>query len=343
MKKPAQRIAILTAVGLMFAWMVAISGCSMPAAFSATSTPLPTQTPIASPTPEPKPLGDPQNPILLGAAVTGYDESLSQLAALLSEKTGYTVSAKSYPDLTALTAEMQSGVIQIAWLPPLPYLYAHEQGYANILVISNHFGVFNYGAQFLVNADSGFTLFYDPVSGANTAEAGSALQQLAGKKPCWINPASPSGYAVPAGMLKKLNIPFTTGAFLQDHSAVIRALYVKNICDFGVTFAISGDPRTSTAVSDLRDVLFRVPILYRTDPVIPNDGIAILPELPEDMRLKLMVAFLEIIKTPEGRTLVSTAFQYDVQDFMAVEHQVYAPLEELIKTGILDLQDTLQP
>ena len=344
MKKTAQWVHILIAEGMMLGLiLLSISGCSLPASFSATSTPLPTQTPIATPTLEPKPLGDPQNPIILGAAVSTDNEALSQLASLLAQKTGYAVSAKSYPGLSGLISEMQAGVVQVAWLPPLPYVYAHGQGFANILVISNHFGVFNYGAQFLANADSGFTAYFNAVNGVNTAEAGTALQQLAGKKPCWVNPTSPSGYAVPAGLLQKLNIPVQSGAFLQDHSSVIRALYVKNICDFGVTFAISGDPRTSTAVADLPDTLTRIPILYRTEPVIPNDGIAVLPEIPEDMRLKLMVAFLELIRTPEGRALVSAAFNYDVQDFMAVDHQVYLPLEDLVNNGVLNLEDTISP
>jgi hypothetical protein len=36
--------------------------------------------------------------------------------------------------------------------------------------------------------------------------------------------------------------------FTYNYNAIIRALYIQGICDFGVTYALTGDPLTSSDI-----------------------------------------------------------------------------------------------
>ena len=144
-------------------------------------------------------------------------------------------------------------------------------------------------------------------------------------------------------MLAVRKISIQTPAFTQSHAAVVRTLYVKGVCDFGATFAISGDPRTaSTVLADLPDALKRIPIIWRSDALIPNLNLALITGLSEVQRQALITAFLDIAKTQEGRTLLSdSAGGYEIEAIKPVEDSIYDPLREFIKSLNLSLTEMI--
>lgn len=104
---------------------------------------------------------------------------------------------------------------------------------------------------------------------------------------------------IPVGYLNKYGIKTQAAAFVQGHPTVVRALYAKGICDFGATFI---DARTSSALQkDLPDVMDKIVVIWRTDPIIPNDNVSYAATVPEDMRAKLNEAFLKIAETEEAK------------------------------------------
>jgi phosphonate transport system substrate-binding protein len=335
----SQKKWALTGVVRRFYFLLAflcITACVPGILQKPTPTPTPTATPSPTNTPEPKPLGSPENPVTIGF-VSNESDAGNQLAAMIQQASGYAVASKPLPDDEAVLREMRAGTVHLGWLPPFTYLFANQEGFAKVMLVSNHFGVYGYGTQFLANIESGITPFFNPATNANTGEAENVLAQFAGKKPCWVSPTSASGYVVPNGLLAQNDVHVVPGAFLQDHTAVIRALYIKGICDFGVTFALSGDPRTALSLQDLPDVQQRIQVIWRSESVIPNQGLFGLPELPEDMRKNLSDAFLSIAKTDPGRATLSAAFQYDIQDLAAVDDTVFDPLRLLLKQSGVDL------
>ncbi len=304
-------------------------------------------TPEPTPTNTPEPLGSAGNPVILGLVPSPDAPDQAAQAATLAEEistaVGFTVKILAVDDYETLLTEMQAGTVHLAFLHPITYLAARQNQIAEVALLSNHFGVYYYGTQFLANVESGFSSFFDPATNLDTAEAGAALGQLAGKKPCWTDPTSVSGYILPAGILAQNEFFVPDGATLLSQTAVIRALYIKGVCDFGVTFAISGDPRTSSAViNDLPDVRERVIILWQSDPVIPNLNLSYTSALPAELRPAITQAILDMAKNDDGRAMLSAATGgYEIQDMRVVDDSVYDPLREAVKALGFDIYNAL--
>lgn len=303
----------------------------------------PDQEPAQTPTPAP--LGSVENPLILGIVTTQPETtglSAEDLARLLTDQSGYEILARIFPDYTSLVNEMSEGLVHIAWLPPLTYLYAHQNEFADVALLTNHFGVYQYGSQFLANTDSGFTSFFEPQTNQNTGEAETALRQFDGKRPCWVEPQSISGYIAPKGLLAKYEVNTLDGVIAQTTTAVIRALYVKEVCDFGVTFSVLGDPRTaSTVQQDLTDVMSRIVIIWRSDPIIPNLNLSFQHDLPDPMRQKITSLLLDLVKTEEGKTALTTITEYDIQDLKPIEDSIYDPLREVVEFSGVKLETVI--
>jgi phosphonate transport system substrate-binding protein len=311
---------------------------------TATLTPQPTATfiPLPTVTPTPLPLGIDDNPLILGIVSESSDPkalaAADQITKSIQQLTGYVMTARSYPSYSLLVSDMSVGKVQIAFLPPLTYLYAKQLGYASVVMLTNHFGVYQYGSRFFANVASQFNSYYDPAKDRSTADAGTALAQFQGKRPCWVDSTSPSGYVAPLGIFKSRNIDLENGAFLSSPVGVIRALYITGICDFGVTFSTTGDPRTSPAVTqDLTDAMNRIVVIWQSDPVIPNLNLSFHPSIKPDMRDDLIYGFKDLLKDDAGKAALSTANNYEILDLKQVDDTVYDPLKDLVKQTGIDL------
>lgn len=330
---------------LILSFFLILSGCQ-----AATPTPEPTPTavtPQPSPTPTPLPLGSAGNPVIMGFVHTEDSPDFQAAVELLMEemdtRTGYSFGAVVYPTMDDLVTDLRAGKVHAAWLQPLTYLYAKSQGIANVGLLTNHFGTYYYGTQILANAENNFTSFYNPHTNSNTGEIEAALDQLDGYRPCWVEPGSISGFIYPYGLFRENNIELLPGAYVQSHTAVIRSLYIKGICDFGVTFAHSGDPRTSSAVlSDLPDVEQRIVILWQTDAAIPNLNFSTIPTMDEDLRKATLNALVDLVETDAGKeTLSRVTGDYDIQDLRIVDDSIYDKLRHVISYAGIDVADWL--
>jgi len=247
------------------------------------------------------------------------------IAKQISDLTGYTIKTTVPTSYGALVEAMGAGNAHIGWLPPFAYVVAHEKGYADVALSVLRFGSDHYGAQFIAHVDSGFTPYFDETTGQNTADAATALAQFNDKKPCWTDPLSSSGYVIPLGFLAQNGVKTKPAAFVQGHTTVVRAIYAKGICDFGATFI---DARTSSALQkELPDVMQKVVVIWRTDPIIPNDNVSYASNLPEEYRQKITDALLKIAETEEGKKALQDVYQIEglkvVDDTFYDEFRVY--------------------
>jgi phosphonate transport system substrate-binding protein len=345
--KPFYSLLILTLLGIFVLSLV--SSCGSNQTPSAKPSPTLTLTATFPPTltPTPLPLGSSANPFVIGLVSETSDPQIAAAAATLaskiSELANISVTGKMYPSYAQLMQAMGNGEVHITWLPPLTYLYASQEGLAEVILLINHFGVYQYGTQFMANVSSNFTPYFDPISGQSSTDAATALEQFRDKRPCWVEPQSPSGYILPAGLLALNNIPSQPAVLAQTHTAVVRALYIKGICDYGATFSISGDPRTASAViDDLPDVMNRILIIWRTEAVIPNINLSLLAGLSEADRQTLTNAFLDLAKTPDGKAVLSlSAGNYQVDEVKVVDDSLYDPLRDVATALDLNLKDML--
>ena len=283
-----------------------------------------------------------RNPIILGLLMPQNNPQITdggeQLAGQLSQSTGLTVQSQTFDSYPAIIAALEAGKVHITWLPPFTYILAHKIGLVDAALMANHFGTYAYGAMFLTNIESGFTPYFDPNTNQNTADAGPALRQFDGKLPCWVEPKSASGYVVPMGLFAMQNISLQPAVLMQSFNSVVRALYVKQICDFGVTYAISGDPRTASSVQQaFPDVMNKVIVIWRTDAVIPNLGMVYQTHLPKPMRQLLTDALVNWVKTDAGKAALSNANQYNIGDFKPIDDSFYDPLRSYLQASAIDL------
>ncbi len=323
-----------------------LAACSVPPTKTPTPpvTITPTETSVSTATPAP--LGSEQNPLRIAFLQEGetnrrIEISREEIRDYLKETTGYEFEIVVFEKPTDLFKALKDQKIHLGWLQPLTYLHARNQGLVKIGLLTNHFGTFYYGSQFMANVESGYVSYFDPVANLSTADAQTALSQLSGSRPCWVEPGSISGYILPFGILEQLSIPTQNGVITQTHPAVIRSLYIKGICDFGVTFSISGDPRTSSQViNDLPDASQRVIIIWQTNPDIPNLNLSYAVSVSDSIIKQINSAWIEMIKTTDGKRRITQALNgYDVQDLQVVDDSVYDPLRSAVRWSGVDLSD----
>lgn len=300
-------------------------------------------TPVPTFTPAPAPLGSTENPAMVGYVIHDDDpaaqSAIESLTQELTTRTGITFGAVIYPAPEQLLAAMKAGTVQAAWLQPVTYLYASANGFAEASLLTNHFGTYYYGTQFLANVDSGFTPYFDPATNTSSADGATALAQLTGLRPCWTEEGSLSGLIYPLGLFNELSIEILPGAVVQSHTAVIRSLYIKGICDFGATFSYTGDPRTSSAViNDLPDVDQRIIILWQSPPDIPNMNFSTIPDLNPAIKTPLIDTLVGIVKTEDGKKMLTDAVGgYEIQDLRIIDDSVYDILREAVRRSGVDV------
>ena len=338
------RRLILTTVFLV----LTLTACNLPQLTPIASTPterlvaVSPPTPTLMPTPLPAtPLGTDANPIVLSLIPSSGRElpdSARDVAAQLSHLTGLVIVPFAPATYAEVVEALGDGRVHIAWLPPFPYLLAHEKGYADAALATTVLGRDLSAAQFLVNKqmveNRTFTVYYDSATGANLTDAASALQQFADKKPCWTDPYSPTGYVVPLGILNENGIQTKTGAFVQGHATVIKSLYQDpegTICQFGTTVA---DHQIFIA-SGYEDATEQVVVVWMTAPIVPFDGVSYAASLPDEMRLSITSAFLVMIQTEEGNAALRDTYQIDGLNL--VDDTFYNALRKMLEQSGLDL------
>jgi len=291
----------------------------------------PTSVP-ATATAVPVAYGTADNPIIMALAPSATSQELQTggqaIADELAKITGYTIKISVPTNYAALIEAMGSGNAQIGWLPPLAYMLAKYKGYADVGLVVLRSGSDHYGFQYVTNAARKnadgtpmFTSYYDATTGKSTADAATALKQFDGKKPCWTDPLSASGYVLPSGLLAKDGVKVKAGAWVQGHPTVITSVYLSSngeICDFGATYV---DARTAVTKS-FPDVNDKVQIIYISDPIIPNDNVSFAANLAPDIRQKLIDGLVQIASTEAGLALLKNG-GYDIGGLKPVDDTFY--------------------
>ena len=283
-------------------------------------------------------LGSRENPLIMALDPATTEEMIPSgeaIAAQLSEATRLTVVTILPDSYGALVEALGAGNAHIGWLPPIAYFLAHQKGYADVALLTTRAGSEHYGIQFIANVDNGFRPYFDPVTNQNTADAAIALAQFEGKKPCWDDPLSASGYAIPNGILVRNNVTTKPAAFVQGHNTVVRAIYAKGICNFGATYI---DARTAPSVAqDFPDVMDKVVVIWRTDAIIPYDNVSYAASLPENIRQELTDTFLQMADTEEG--LAALKAVYRVEGLKIADDSIYDEFRYYFEVLGLDLAD----
>ncbi len=322
-----------------------LANCSLPeislvqATATTTSTSVspevtPTATLSAFPTAE---LGLAENPLILALPPSVHSpeqiNAAKAIASQFTERTGYAVVTIAPESYTDLVDALSKGNAHIVLLNPYAYELAYQKDLvrASYAVIKDEQGT--YGAQFLATRRGGFTSYFNPASGENTEDAPVALAQFAGKKPCWSDETSPSGYVIPLGYLNKNQIITKPAAFVEGHPTVVRSLYASGICDFGATYV---DARKFPSLEDqFPDLIEQVIVVWQIPAIIPYDVLAFSSDMPQPMR-DLVASFVPaIMQTEAGKAAFKTA--YDIDTLQPVNDGYYEEFRTYLHASGIDL------
>jgi len=230
--------------------------------------------------------------------------------------------AKSYDDLAGA---MHRREIDVAWLPPIPYL-ALERREEVVALVSNHRdGRAPYHSVLIVNAKS---LAYTPAD-------------VQGKRAAWVDPRSASGYVLPRLELAEDGIDlrsFQAEKFFGSHDAVAQAV-IEGRADFGATYA--GLDRAGAVVRgpwmDLANGEESIRVLAAFG-AIPGDCIAARTDVAPALREKLTGALVRMSHEKSNRLLLRDVFGID--EFRRFNAGSYGGLRDATTTaakrGLLD-------
>jgi len=242
-------------------------------------------------------LGTADNPIVIAFTPSGVQEEvvagMEVVERLLEEATGYSIEAKFVGSKTAAVEALCTGQAQVGHEGPFDYIVAHERCGVEPLAVMVRSGSDTYGTQMITRADSGIT----------------GLADLEGKKPCWNDTLSASGYVVPQGLvgeavaLASLQEAVWTGS----HASTVSSLYEGGICDFGFTWI---DAR-ATIEGDHPDVKEVVDVVYASEQFIPNDLFVARPDLDPTIRQNILQALIAIPESEEGKAAYDRLYQIE--------------------------------
>ncbi len=271
-------------------------------------------------------LGSPENPIVFTFTPSGQQEDvvagMEAVGELLEEATGYTIETRLVNSYNAAVEALCSDQAQISHLGNFPYIIANDKCGVEVAGVFIRFGSDTYATQIIARADSGF----------------ASLEDLEGKRPCWNDPLSASGYVAPigilgdAGVLDSLQEPVWVGS----HASVVSSLYEGGICDFGATWV---DARGSIE-DDNPDVKEVVSIVYTSEEFLPNDMFVTVSDLDPEIRKSIIDALVAIPETEEGKAAYDRLYQ--IEGVAARDDTFFDTFRVYLEASGLDIEELFE-
>jgi len=177
----------------------------------------------------------------------------------------------------------------IASINTFGYIMAHERYKTQAKITFIRHGLETYQSQIIARADSKV----------------KSLEDIDKKKFAYVDPASTSGYLMPAKLFLEANVKPSETVFAKKHDNVVMMVYQKQV-DAGATFY--SPPSEKNGMEDARrlvlkqypDVEEKIKIIKLTDP-IPNDPIVFRADLPEEVKEAVITALMNYMATDEGK------------------------------------------
>lgn len=229
---------------------------------------------------------DPET-LVLASIPSEESQSLQQeyqlIGDVIEKETGHRVEFQNATDYAAVIEAQRAGKVQIAAYGPFSYVTARDSGVGTTPIAA------------LVDGP-------DETPGYQSyaiVKAGSPIRSLAdfrGKKVCFVDPASTSGYLYPSAGLKEAGIDPTTDVtpvFAGGHDASVLAV-VSGQCDAGFSYDTMVD-RTMPSKGQIEDG--DVEVLWKSD-TIAGSPVAISDSLSPELRDQLTGIFRTLLNRP---------------------------------------------
>src|SRR5438045_3740985 len=176
-----------------------------------------------------------------------------------------------------------------------------------------------YKSQILVKADSGI----------------KDINGLKGKKFAFVDPLSASGYVYPTLVVKNKTGQdpktfFSSTIFAGGHPQAALAVYQGTV-DGAATFIDARDSLVATTP----DIKTKTTVIDTAGP-IPNDGVALAKNFPDDIAKQVKDALLAYSKADDGKKVFSALFSWD--GIQEISPSFYDDMKTAAALAALDVQ-----
>lgn len=253
-------------------------------------------------------------------------ETAGPLAEALSQRLGIPVRHFVPQDYTGLIEAMGAGQADIGLIPPFGAMMGRDRYGIETILISVRKGSTVYRSQWMTTDRS--LCATEPVADAKLGVllCDGPIEGIKGKRVGFTDPSSTSGYLFPALQLLDAGLDPESDIlpiFLGSHDAAVIAVMGGDIA-VGVSYE-GAQNLILAEYPEIRDKL----IVFNYSPGIPNDGVTIRKELPEDLKVAIKSAFLDFAaedaaKPKEERVLWAI---YEIDGFEEAPAGLFDPVE----------------
>jgi phosphonate transport system substrate-binding protein len=311
------RVAALAA-GALLVLSACAGGATQSPTASATATPQPTPTPTAV-APEELVIG-----FVPSREAAALVETIQPIADFLTEELGIPVEGYVSTDYTGLVTAMETGQAQIGAFGPFAMLQAVDRAGAEIILQSERNGSPTYHTQFMTNNPDRYCTVSPPIENeresqinpgtflncngtdrgpTDTPEGPIGVEAIGeipdGTTVSFVNETSASGYIFPATVLIVQGVPLDsiTPLYAGAHDASAIA-----VCNGDAEVGVSFDDARSEATTEC-DLNGKV-VVFAYGPEIPNDGVVVDGDLPDDLKTRIKDALIKYSETEEGNEVL---------------------------------------
>lgn len=270
---------------------------------------------------EKAPLGSEENPLKMffvpSVEVKVLEDSSQKVKKYLEEVTPYKFEMAIPASYVAVVEALGTARADIAALSTFAYILAREKYEAEAKLTVVRYGSTTYQGQIISRKDG-------PIQ---------KVEDIAGKKMAFVDPASTSGYLLPLKMLREKKIEPSETVFGMKHDTVVSMVYQGQV-EVGATFY---SPKADGAIQDARrlvltqypDVEEKIQILALTDP-IPNDAIVFRKDMDPALVDTVMQGLQRYIRSDEGKDALGKL--YGITDFQPTTDKEYDGVRQLLST-----------
>lgn len=217
-------------------------------------------------------------------------------AAYLSKALGREVNVTLAVDYSTIVEAMASGQVDLGIMPPAAYVQARDLDAAEA-ILTSVLGAYDdetglpiedetsssFKAEILVRADSDM----------------EELKDLMGKKIATLSPTSASGYIYPVAEMKAAGIDVTSDVTLTPVNDIPSMLTSVLNGQQDAAFSFEGTRNVFGGIFE-EDLMEDLKVLYLSEGEIPNDAIAVHPDMDPELKELIKEVFLKMADDEEG-------------------------------------------
>ena len=193
---------------------------------------------------------------------------------------------------------MSSGQVDVGIMPPAAYVQAKDMDAAEA-ILTSQLGDYDqesglplkdkltntFKGEVLVKADSDMT----------------KLTDLKGKNIATLSPNSASGYIYPVAELKDAGVDPTADAKMTTVNDIPSEITAVLNGQMDAAFVFEGARNVFASKFSDNDLMKDLKVLYLTEGDIPNDAIAVQPDMDKELKAKIKKVFLGMKDDKEGK------------------------------------------